>query len=194
MTNSYHLKTLIESLKGIYDIKRITSRISSLNANPKDLLQLKQTLSKVPNIKTKLTELNSEIFDEFNEEINPHIELYNILEKAISQDAPMVIKDGNIFKDGYNEELDNLTYIQTHAKEWILDFEIAEREKTKIKNLKVGYNRVFGYYIEITKGNLDLVKDEFGYIRKQTLVNSERFINEELKEKEKLFWVRKKRF
>jgi len=186
LTNSYHLKTLIESLKGIYDIKRITSRISSLNANPKDLLQLKQTLSKVPNIKTKLTELNSEIFDEFNEEINPHIELYNILEKAISQDAPMVIKDGNIFKDGYNEELDNLRYIQTHAKEWILDFEIAEREKTKIKNLKVGYNRVFGYYIEITKGNLDLVKDEFGYIRKQTLVNSERFINEELKEKEKI--------
>lgn len=186
LINHHNLNALIESLKGIYDIKRITSRISSLNANPKDLLQLKQTLSKVPNIKTQLNSLNSEIFNKFNEEINPHKELYNVLEKAISQDAPLVIKDGNIFKDGYNEELDNLRYIQTHAKEWILEFEQAEREKTKIKNLKVGYNRVFGYYIEVTKGNLDLVKDEFGYIRKQTLVNSERFINEELKEKEKI--------
>ncbi|MGI6359781.1 MAG: DNA mismatch repair protein MutS [Acholeplasmatales bacterium] len=186
LTNYHHLNALIESLKGIYDIKRITSRISSLNANPKDLLQLKQTLSKVPNIKVKLKALNSEIFNDFNDEIDPHEELYDILEKAISQDAPLVIKDGNIFKDGYNEELDNLRYIQTHAKEWILEFEQAEREKTKIKNLKVGYNRVFGYYIEVTKGNLDLVKDEFGYIRKQTLVGSERFINEELKEKEKI--------
>ncbi|MFA5720223.1 MAG: DNA mismatch repair protein MutS, partial [Acholeplasmataceae bacterium] len=186
LTSHPNLHALIDSLKGVYDIKRITSRISSLNANPKDLLQLKQTLSKVPLIKSKLSSFQHPLFDEFNETIDAHTSLYETLDKAIDENAPLVIKEGFIFKKGYHQELDELKHAQTSGKQWILEFERLEREKTGIKNLKVGYNRVFGYYIEITKANLALVKDEFGYVRKQTLVNSERFINTELKEKESL--------
>ncbi len=184
--NYIHRKDLIEAFKGVYDLKRITSRIASLNSSPKDLAQLKLTLSKIPHIIEALNGFKSENLSKYATEINPHTLLFEMLDKAITDDPPLVIKDGGIFKKGYSEELDSLSDAEKHGKKWIARFEAEEREKTGIKNLKVGFNRVFGYFIEITKSNLNLVKDEFGYIRKQTLVNSERFINETLKEKEAL--------
>lgn len=177
---------LTEAFKGVYDLKRITSRIASLNSSPKDLSQLKLTLSKIPYIIEALLAYHSDNLTKYAQEINPHTLLFETLDKAVVNDPPLIIKDGGIFKKGYHAELDELRDAEKHGKKWIATFESEEREKTGIKNLKVGFNRVFGYYIEITKGNLNLVKDEFGYIRKQTLVNSERFINEALKEKEAL--------
>ncbi len=177
---------LIESLKGVYDLKRIASRIASLNSTPKDLAQLSKSLSKVPLIIEALKLFNDPLINDYIKEINLHEELKDTLEKAISDNPPITLKDGGIIKDGYNKELDELKEILTTGKDWISDFEQRQREITQIKNLKVGFNRVFGYYIEISKGNLPLVKEEYGFIRKQTLTNSERFINEELKEKEEL--------
>lgn len=177
---------LTDSLRGVYDLKRISARIATQNASPKDFAQLRQTLSKVPHILDSLMLFDSYLINQYIKDIDAHDELYKLLDKAIVDNPPLIIRDGGIFKRGYHDELDELKDASKHGKKWLLTFESTEREKTGIKNLKVGYNRVFGYYIEITKGNLHLVKDEFGYIRKQTLVNSERFINSELKEKEAL--------
>ncbi len=175
---------LTEALKEIYDLKRITSRIANLNANPKDFVQLKNSLGKIPEVKKALKMFDDEKLYEFSEKLVDHHELYSFINNSIKDDAPMIIKEGNIFKEGFNEELDKYKNIKNVGQKWVLEFEAKEKEKTNIKNLKVGFNKVFGYYIEITKGNLHLVSDEFGYIRKQTLVGSERFINAELKQRE----------
>ncbi len=175
---------LTDSLKEIYDLKRITSRIANLNANPKDFVQLKNSLGKVPLVKEALLKFNNKKLKLFSEKLEDHNELFEIINNAIKDDAPMVIKDGGIFKEGFNKELDKYKNIKNIGQQWIIDFELQEKERTNIKNLKVGFNKVFGYYIEITKGNLHLIKDDFGYVRKQTLVGSERFINAELKQRE----------
>ena len=171
-------------LESVYDLERIVGRISYENANPRDLLQLKRSLGVLPNIKKIIYKIKANSYFDFDSNYEEFIELFDLLEKALLDDAPLTIKEGGIFKDGYSEKLDQIRNINADSKDYLISLEQQERERTGIKNLKIGYNRVFGYYIEVTKGNKDMVKEEFGYIRKQTLSNSERYITEELKEKE----------
>ena len=173
-------------LTEIYDLERIVGRISFGAPNPKDLLQLKKSLSVLPLVKSKLKELKGIESTKFSDNITLFTELCDELERAIKEDAPYLLKDGGVIKEGYSAELDKIRNVESTNKEFLLNLEQRERERTGIKGLKVGYNRVFGYYIEVTKSYLPLVKDEFGYIRKQTTANSERYITEELKEREAL--------
>ncbi|MDD3241397.1 MAG: DNA mismatch repair protein MutS [Bacilli bacterium] len=169
---------LRKELKEIYDLERLSSRISYGNLNARDLIQLKNSIKVLPNIYHILKELN------YDKNIETLDDLYNLLENSINEDAPITIKEGSIIKDGYNSGLDELKNIRKNSKNYILKIENEEKEKTGIKTLKIGFNKVFGYYIEVSKGQIDLIKDEYGYIRKQTLSNCERFITQELKEKE----------
>lgn len=182
--NSVLLNELRESLKGVYDLRRITSRIATKNASGRDLAQLRQTLSRIPEIKKVLAQYDGSKLIELNEKIDDFMDLHELLDKAIEQDPPITLKDGGIIKLGYHQALDELKNASKDGKSWMIDFEAQEKERTGIRNLKVGYNRVFGYYIEISKGNLDLVKPEFGYERKQTLSTGERYVTPILKEKE----------
>ena len=178
------LNELRESLKGVYDLRRITSRIATKNASGKDLAQLRQTLSKLPVIKSVLKEYQHPITDKLNNDIKDFDELYSLLDRAVELDPPLTLKEGGLIKYGYHPELDELKRASTDGKSWMMAFETSEKERTGIKNLKVGYNRVFGYYIEITKGSLEMVLPEFGYERKQTLSTGERYVTPLLKEKE----------
>ena len=171
---------LITYLDEVYDLERLSSRVAYGNLNARDLLQLKRSLKVLPNIKSILSDIK------FYETIDTFDELYNILENAIVEDPPIGIKEGGIIKKGYNSELDELRSISSGSKDFIIKIEKEEREKTGIKNLKLGYNKVFGYYIEVSKGSIPLIKPEYGYERKQTLVNCERFITPLLKEKENI--------
>ena len=177
---------LRKSLSDVYDLERIVGRISYGNANPKDLLQLRKSLSNLPKIKKLIYSIGINDYFNIDEHYNDFIHLYGLIDDSIDLDAPFVIKDGNIIKEGYNEELDKLRNINLDSKEYLLSLEAKERERTGIKQLKVGFNKVFGYYIEVSKLNSGLIKDEYGYIRKQTLSNAERYITQELKEKETL--------
>ena len=171
---------LREALDGVYDIERLTGRIALGSASARDLLQLKNSLKNLPIILEILKKINYYTLFEI-----PY-DLYDLLEKSINEDAPTTLKEGSLIKEGYSIELDELKSIRKNGKDFIAQFENDERERTGIKNLKVGYNRVFGYYIEVSKGSLDLVKDEYGYERKQTLAGAERYISKVLKEKEDL--------
>ena len=164
----------------VYDLERLSGRIAFGNANAKDLLQLKNSLKVLPEISSLLTEIK------FYKNFQPLDDLYELLEKSIYENPPISIKEGYLIKDGYNAELDELKSLRKGGKDFVARFEEEEKERTGIKNLKVGYNRVFGYYIEVSKGNANLVKEEYGYERKQTLSNSERYISPILKEKEAL--------
>lgn len=175
---------MLEHLKYIYDINRIVGRISFQSVNARDLYQLKETLHHIPFIIETLKLYDHPKIQTLVKDMKDHKELRAYLEKAIHENPPITVKDGGIIKDGFNEQLDDLRYTNDKGQTWLDEFEASEREKTGIKNLKVGYNRVFGYYIEISKGNTQFVKDEFGYERKQTLTNSERYISPVLKEKE----------
>ncbi len=171
---------LIDNLYEVYDLERLSGRIAFGNANARDLLQLKRSLKVLPNIKSILKQLN------YDREIETLDELYNLLEDSIYEEPPISIKEGYLIKENYNEDLDELKKLRKGGKDFVAKFETEEKERTGIKNLKVGYNKVFGYYIEISKGNINLVKEEYGYIRKQTLANCERYISPILKEKEDL--------
>ena len=164
----------------VYDLERLSGRIAFGSANARDMLQLKNSLKVLPNIQDILTKI------EFYKNIEPLTDLYELLEKGIYENPPVTIKEGYIIKEGYNQELDELKDLRKGGKDFIAKFENEERDRTGIKNLKVGYNKVFGYYIEISKGNISLIKDEYGYERKQTLSNCERYISPILKEKENL--------
>lgn len=164
----------------VYDLERLSGRIAFGNANAKDLLQLKSSLKVLPEISSLLTQIK------FYKNFKPLDDLYELLEKSIYENPPISIKEGYLIKDGYNAELDELKSLRKGGKDFVARFEEEEKERTGIKNLKVGYNRVFGYYIEVSKGNTNLVKEEYGYERKQTLSNSERYISPILKEKEAL--------
>lgn len=173
-----------ENLKQIYDFERLTGRIACGNANGKDLIALRNSIAVLPEIKSDLGDMNSEILRHINDSICDLSAVYDIIERAICEEPPFTIKEGDLIKEGYSEELDKLKFSIKDAKNWISSLEGAERERTGIKNLKVGYNRVFGYYLEVTKSYYDLIPDN--YIRKQTLANAERFITPELKEMENL--------
>ena len=171
---------LIHDLDEVYDLERLCGKTICGNLNARDVLQIKRSLSVLPSILGKIKELG------FNYDFPDMHELYELLEKGIYETPPVTLKEGYLIKDGYNKELDDLKKIRSGGKEFIATLEEQEREKTGIKNLKVGYTKVFGYYIEISKGQLNQVKPEFGYERRQTLVNCERFISPLLKEKEAL--------
>ena len=170
---------LQEYLFEIYDLERLTGKVVCSNLNGRDLLQLKNSIHVIPMINKVLNNLKLNELQEFHE-------LEDLLERSINPDAPLTIKEGGVIKIGYNAELDELRNIRKNGKDFISQFENEERERTGIKNLRVGYNKVFGYYIEISKGNIKEIKEEFGYVRKQTISNCERYITPLLKEKEDL--------
>ena len=177
-------ESIKEILKEIYDLERLSSRIAFGNINARDLKWISSSLKVLPELKQQLYSFNEPLTDQLANQIIDLSHITKLIDDAIIDNPPLTIKEGNIIKDHFNEELDELRYLRDHGKQWLVDFEQKEREKTGIKNLKVGYNRVFGYYIEVTKGSLDLVKDEFEYTRKQSLSNAERFITPELKNME----------
>ena len=181
LNNNFILKDeLKELLYEIYDIERLCGKITHGSVNGRDLLQFKNSLKVLPRIKEIVDEL------EFEERIDTHREIYELLEMSIYENPPIGIKEGFLIKDGYNRELDELKSIRSGGKEFISAFENQLKEETGIKNLKVGFNKVFGYYIEVSKGQAKEVKENFGWERRQTLTNCERFISPELKEKEAL--------
>lgn len=174
-------ENLKEHLVYVYDMERLASRMAYGNASPRDVLQLVATLEHAKPILDLASSLNS--YPEFND-VPDCQELYNEIKNAIIENPPLTLKEGGVFNDGYNQELDEVRKIAKQGKDFILELEAKERERTGVKSLKVGYNRVFGYYIEVRNGNLGNIKEEFGYHPKQTLANATRFITQELKEKE----------
>jgi len=171
---------LRNSLYKIYDIERLCAKVSCGSLNARDLLQLKISLKELPTIKEIVTELG------FDLNIETHEDIYELLEKSIYENPPVTIKEGYLIKDGYNEELDELKSIRSGGKDFIASFESKLKSETGIKNLKVGFNKVFGYYIEISKGQINNVPENLHWERRQTLTNCERYISPELKEKEAL--------
>lgn len=174
---------LKEALKQIYDIERIIGKISSKSVNAKELLSLKKSVSYIPNVRNIISGFNSDLLSCINNDMDELKDIYEILDKAIDENPSISLKEGNLIKEGYNQLVDELKNSKSHGKEWIASLEMRERELTGIKSLKVGYNKVFGYYIEVTNANLASL-EEGRYIRKQTLSNAERFITPELKEME----------
>ena len=174
-------ENLKEHLAYVYDMERLASRMAYGNASPRDVLQLVATLEHAKPILDLATSLNS--YPEFNK-VPDCQELYNEIKNAIIENPPLTLKEGGVFNDGYNQELDEVRKIAKRGKDFILELEAKERERTGVKSLKVGYNRIFGYFIEVRNGNLSNIKEEFGYHPKQTLANATRFVTQELKEKE----------
>ena len=170
---------IIEALKKVYDIERLAGKMAYGNANARDMITLKNSLQKLPEVKNILKTCKSTLLKELYEKLDELQDIYELIDKAIVEDPPMTVKDGGIIKLGYDSEIDKLKTAQTEGKNWLIKLEAEEKEKTNIKNLKIGFNKVFGYFIEVTKSNLDQVPDR--YIRKQTLTNAERYITEELK-------------
>lgn len=171
---------LREYLYQVYDLERLSGRIGYGNTNGRDLLQLKNSLKVLPNIKSILDNLK------YEKTIETLDDLYELLQISIDEDAPVTIKEGGIIKSGFNLELDELKENRSSGKDFVIKMESEERNRTGIKNLKVGYNKIFGYYIEVSKSNIGLIKEEYNYIRKQTLANCERYVTPLLKEKEAL--------
>ena len=184
--------SLKEALHDIYDIERILGKISNKNANAKDLIALKTSIGKIPNVKGIIENCTSSLLKNYYHNLDDLRDIYELLEKSIKEDPSLTLKDGDLIKDGFNSEIDELRLAKTNGKDWISSLENREREFTGIKSLKVGFNKVFGYYIEISKANYISIP-EGRYIRKQTLANAERFITPELKEiEEKLLGASEK--
>ncbi|EOU1723758.1 DNA mismatch repair protein MutS [Clostridium perfringens] len=184
--------SLKEALHDIYDIERILGKISNKNANAKDLIALKTSIGKIPNVKGIIENCTSSLLNDYYNNLDDLRDIYELLEKSIKEDPSLTLKDGDLIKDGFNSEIDELRLAKTNGKDWISSLENREREFTGIKSLKVGFNKVFGYYIEISKANYSSIP-EGRYIRKQTLANAERFITPELKEiEEKLLGASEK--
>ena len=181
LNNEFILKDELKSnLDKVYDIERLAGKVINGSLNARDLLQLKNSLSVLPNIKDIVEKIG------FDYKIDTHSDVYDLLDKAISEDAPISVREGGIINKGYNPDLDELRLIRSGGKDFVARFEAKVKEETGIKNLKVGFNKVFGYYIEVPNGSKNLVKEEYNFQRKQTLTNCERYISPELKEKEAL--------
>ncbi len=175
---------LKEALKRIYDFERLAGRVAAGKANGRDLIALRNSCGCLPDIKEDLSGCSSLLLEELNDEIHPLDELYDLIDRSIVEEPPVTISEGELIKEGFSEKLDDLKFSIRDAREWIASLESSERERTGIRNLKVGFNKVFGYYLEVTKSAYDMVPDD--YIRKQTLVGSERFVTPQLKETERL--------
>ena len=170
---------ITECLKKVYDIERLAGKISYGSANARDLISLKNSANQLPEIKKILSDVNSNLLKELYNDLDILEDIYELIDKTIVDEPPISVKEGGLIKLGFDEEVDKLKTATTDGKNWIIKLEAEEKEKTGIKGLKVGFNKVFGYYIEVTKSNVSLVPDR--YIRKQTLTNGERYITEELK-------------
>ena len=170
---------ITESLKKVYDIERLSGKIAYGNANGRDLISLKNSVAQLPEIKQILAKTESPLLKDLYEELDTLQDIYELIEDSIVEEPPISVKEGGIIKLGYDEEIDTLKKATTEGKTWIVNLEAKEREETGIKGLKVGFNKVFGYFIEVTKSNLSMVPER--YIRKQTLTNCERYVTEELK-------------
>ncbi|WP_412990015.1 DNA mismatch repair protein MutS [Pediococcus siamensis] len=181
----FERSNLQEELVKVYDLERLAGRVAFGNVNGRDLIQLKTSLRQIPKIQHVLADLDSKVFGEMLAKLDPVDDIADLIERAIVDEPPISVTEGNVIKDGYDKQLDQYRDAMTNGKKWMAELEASERQATGIKNLKVGYNKVFGYYIEITKANLSAVP-EGRYDRKQTLTNAERFITPALKEKESL--------
>jgi DNA mismatch repair protein MutS len=170
---------VVENLKKVYDIERLAGKMAYGNGTPRDMITLRNSLSKLPDVKKVLSQCKSSLLQELYENLDELQDIYALIQKAIVDDPPMATKDGGYIKIGYNEEIDVLKKATTEGKTWLMELEAREKEATGIKSLKVGFNKVFGYYIEVTNTYKNMVPDT--YIRKQTLTNGERYITEELK-------------
>ncbi|MCR5146610.1 MAG: DNA mismatch repair protein MutS [Clostridia bacterium] len=180
LKNSIILKgDVIDSLKKVYDIERLAGKIAYGNANGRDLISLKNSVKQLPEVKQILSKTESGLLKELYEELDTLQDVYELIDKSIVEEPPISVKEGGIIKLGYDPEIDQLKKATTEGKTWIVQLEAKEREATGIKGLKVGFNKVFGYFIEVTKSNLSMVPER--YIRKQTLTNAERYVTEELK-------------
>ncbi len=173
---------LRDALNRMYDIERLISRVSLGSANARDLIALKDSLQLIPIVKEQLLACETALLKSMNDELDPLTGLAHLIETAIHPEPPVTVREGGLICDGFSEELDELRNVTGEGKDWIASLQQKEREKTGITSLKIGFNQVFGYYIEVTKANLNLIPED--YIRKQTLVNAERFITPELKERE----------
>ena len=173
---------LVESLKKVYDIERLAGKMAYGNANARDMISLKNSLEKIPEVKRVLADAKSDMLSQICKNLDELKDIYQLIDIAIEEDPPLTIKDGGIIKLGFDPQIDELKEATTQGKNWIVKLEAEEKEKTGIKNLKVGFNKVFGYYIEISKSMVSQAPER--YIRKQTLTTGERFITEELKELE----------
>lgn len=173
---------LLDKLKGVYDMERLAGKIAYGNVNARELNSLKASSSKLPEIKSMIKNSKSKMLRNLYEELDSLEDIYELIDKAIVDDPPILVTEGGVIKMGYNTEIDELKTAMTQGKTWLVQLEAREKEETGIKGLKIGYNKVFGYYLEVTKSNLALVPDR--YIRKQTLTGGERYITEELKELE----------
>lgn len=181
--NNFPLLMQIEGLlEGIYDIERLSSKFAYKSVNAKDLLSLKKSIEVLPQLKELLREFKSPLLKELYDGLDTLEDVYSLIDSSINEDAPVGLKEGGIIKDGFNDHVDRLRNISKNSKELLIQYEEKERNLTGIKNLKIGYNKVFGYYIEVTKSNYSLVPER--YIRKQTLANAERYVTEELKKLE----------
>ena len=180
LTEFIYKEELGTLLREVYDLERLCGRISYGNVNAREMIQLLTSLKVLPDIKAILNNIH------YDKDIKTLDELRELLDKSINPDAPITLHDGDLIKEGYNSELDELKLVRKNSKDFILGIENEEKERTGIKNLKIGFNKVFGYYIEVSKGNIPLIKDEWGYIRKQTLTTGERYITPLLKEKEQI--------
>ena len=181
-TNAITREEIREYLNPVYDLERLVGKITYQSANPRDLIAFQSSLSMLPSVKCILKDMESDLLKEIYEELDPLEELCDLVGRAIQEEPPLAMKEGGIIKDGYNEEVDRLRKAKSEGKNWLADLETKEREKTGIKNLRIRYNKVFGYYLEVTNSFKDLVPDY--YTRKQTLANAERYIIPELKELE----------
>lgn len=181
----FERSNLQEELVKVYDLERLAGRVAFGNVNGRDLIQLKTSLRQIPKIQHVLSELDSKVFGTMLAKLDPVEDIADLIDRSIVDEPPISVTEGNVIKDGYNEQLDKYRDAMTNGKKWMAQLEASERQVTGIRNLKVGYNKVFGYYIEITKANLSAVP-EGRYERKQTLTNAERFITPALKEKESL--------
>ena len=187
LNNSYIVKEEIKTyFKDVYDLERIIGRISSGNANAKDLVWLRRSLKNIPNVIELVSGLNIISAKELASKMNPHANLYSLLENALVENPPLSVKEGGMILEGFNSSLDEIKSVSANSKAWILNYEADQKEKTGIKTLKVGFNRVTGYFIEVSKGAIKDLPEDCGYERRATLANSERFITEELKHYEQI--------
>ncbi len=182
--NFIERETIKDIINDIYDLEKLAGRIAFGNVNARDLKWIASSLKVIPELKHQLLSLDYPYTHELADQLVDLNHLTQTIDQAIVDNPPLTLKEGGLIKEGYNQELDELRYIRENGKQWLSEFEAKERERTGIKGLKIGYNRVFGYYIEVTKSYLPMIKDEFEYTRKQSISNAERFVTPELKEME----------
>lgn len=182
--NFMERETIKDIINDIYDLEKLAGRIAFGNVNARDLKWIGSSLKVIPELKHQLLSLDYPLINDLALQLIDLSHITDLIDQAIVENPPLTIKEGGLIKEGYHQELDELRYIRENGKQWLAEFEQKERERTGIKGLKIGYNRVFGYYIEVTKSYLSLIKDEFEYTRKQSISNAERFVTPELKEME----------